>query len=277
MSFSSLAKAAPFRKGKALFKKIPRGLKRLNSNQGHFENGPPIIVNSLLLMQVAAVLPAARNYGSFIAQYPSLTLKRRNQIQIDTMVGRIVPNEVLGAHLGHSKETTEAFRQKNALHLFIWRDPRDVVISEAYYLAKMNRWHAMHQIFARLKNPQDRIRLAIEGDGTERYPPAAVRFGEYSNWLSDPTCSALRYEELIDPDLRSRPLQRIAAAYEKAGGKVANREGLVQEMIEAIDPRKSHTFNKGGKDRWRNEMSESNLQLFMDQFSNDKFLEKCTD
>lgn len=212
-------------------------------------------------MQIAQTLPGARYYGSFIAQSPSLSLRERSQDQLSSMIDAIVPGEVLGAHLHYSVETQNALSRRNALHLFIWRDPRDVIVSEAHYLAEMNRWHAMHQSFAALKDPQDRIKLAINGDGTDRYRCAKDRINAYMHWRDAPGCLSFSYEELTNQNRLLAALERIMDRFETLGGKIDDRDELQQQMIKAIDPGKSHTFNKGGTGRWRKEMSDENVAL----------------
>ena len=41
--------------------------------------------------------------------------------------------------------------KKNVVHYFVYRDPRDVVISEAHYLREMNRWHRLAPYFRKLR------------------------------------------------------------------------------------------------------------------------------
>lgn len=263
---TSLMHSAPVRKGLAVAKRVPRTFARLSASEDDYRRCPPIIVNSLpksgthLLMQIAQEMPDRRYYGSFIAQTPSLTLKMRSQSQIDSKIAAIVPGEVLGTHLYHSPATAAAFQKINALHLFIWRDPRDVLLSEAHYLAKMNKWHAMHKTFAALPDSEACVRLAITGTEDRRYPGAEERVGAYMGWLSTPSCVSLRYEELIAPATQVHECQRVLDAY------AAQSEGEVslptaEALVEAINPTRSHTFNRGGIARWRKEMSEENLAL----------------
>ncbi len=262
----SILHSAPVRKGKALLQKIPRTMARMSASPEDYRKHPPIIVNSLpksgthLLMQIAQEMPGRHYYGSFIAQTPSMSLKMRTQDEIDARIAKIAPGEVLGTHLYHSPATALAFEKINALHLFIWRDPRDVLLSEAHYLAKMNRWHAMHKTFAALPDSESQVRLAITGDGDGRYPGAEERVGAYMGWLDTPSCLSLRYEELIDPETQVAQCQRILDAY---AALATGPETLptAEALVEAINPARSHTFNRGGIARWRKEMSPENLAL----------------
>ncbi|WP_084514100.1 sulfotransferase domain-containing protein [Salipiger mucosus] len=259
-------KSAPVRKSRAIFSRIPRLIARTSASDDDYLHHPPVIVNSLpksgthLLMQLAMNLPGTRQYGSFIAQTPSLTLKLRSQQAIDRRIKSVAPGEVVGAHLHYSPETAEALRRRNALHLFIWRDPRDVLLSEAHYLAKMNRWHAMHKTFASLSDFDAQVRLAITGLDEHRYPRADKRIGPYMGWTESYGCVCLRYEDLVSPQTNIQECQRIIDAYKQLARSPRSLPSA-KELVNAIDPQGSHTFNKGGIARWKEEMSPANLDL----------------
>ena len=51
----------------------------------------------------------------------------------------------------------------NVVHYFIYRDPRDVVVSEAHYLRDMNRWHRLTPYFRKFESIDDAIMLSING------------------------------------------------------------------------------------------------------------------
>lgn len=258
--------SAPVRKGLAFAQRVPRAFARRAARDADYRRRPPIVVNSLpksgthLLMQIAQAMPDRRYFGAFIAQAPSLTLRGRSQADIDGLVSRIVPGEVLGAHLHYTPETAAALARVNAIHLFIWRDPRDVLLSEAHYLAEMNPWHAMHKTFKALPDPESRVRLAITGSGDGRYPGAEERIGAYMGWLTAPGCIGLRYEDLVSPETQERECRRVLDAYAASSGGGAGLPA-VRDLITAIDPKRSHTFNRGGIARWRKEMSGENLAL----------------
>lgn len=262
---AGLANSAPLRKGLALVRKVPRALTRIAARDADWQRQPPIIVNALpksgthLLMQIAERIPGTRQYGSFLAQTPSLTLRLRSQTEIDRRIAAIVPGEIVGAHLYHTPATQAALSRINALHLFIWRDPRDVLLSEAHYLAEMSRWHAMHRSFAALPDGEARVRLAIEGQG-DRYPGAETRIGAYMGWTTSPDTLALRYEDLSSGTHQLAACQRILDAY-AARATAEVRLPTAQALVAAIDPGRSHTFNRGGIARWKTEMSAANQAL----------------
>lgn len=242
---------SPFvRKGGALVKKIPRGFAGFSANPKMFIDFPPVIVNSLpksgthLLLQIASALPETRNYGSFIAQRPSMSVRLRSQKEINRLIGKIVPGEVVAAHLHHSAETAALLKKKNALHLFIHRNPEDVVLSEVFYLSEMAPWNALHRRFSKLTQLDDRLELAIEGDGSPEYPDAASRYSPFLAWLEDKDTISLRYEDLMSPTQRDSELRRVAEEYlNRSDFKNFTVEDLVSRMRFSIDPERSHTYS----------------------------------
>lgn len=263
----SLKHTTAFRKGSAFLKRLPRGLARFSADEAAYKSNPPVIVNSLpksgtnLLLQIVAALPGLRDFGAVVAQTPSLTLKLRSQAEMDQRIARIVPGEIIHGHIYYSPETEAALARINAVNLFIWRDPRDVLMSEAHYIANMNRWHKMHKTFAALDDVEAQVRLAVVGTGDDSvYPGAEERVGAYMGWVNAPKCVSLRYEELVDPGLQLDQCQRILDAYAAASDAPMTLP-TAQELVDAINPEKSHTFNRGGIARWKNEMSAENQAL----------------
>lgn len=227
---------------------------------------PPVFANSLpksgthLLLQVTRALPGTRYLGRFIATSPSLTQRERHPRILADKVTRVLPGETLGSHLHYSPDVAVAMASINSLHLFIYRDPRDVITSEAYYLAEMNRWHRMHKHFNALSGHKARLLLALDGLDTH-YPEANARLLPYSGWLAAPDTLAIRYESLVGPH-QSEEIDRIVSAWRACGGTAAGTNNLVARLIEAIDPGKSHTFRQGGIGKWRRGMSDAEAEVF---------------
>lgn len=237
-----------------------------------YEGAPPVIVNSLpksgthLLLQVARALPGTRYRGNFIATAPSLTLRQRTPEGLARRVRAILPSEALGAHLHHSATVATAMRAVNALHLFICRDPRDVLLSEIEYLTHMNRWHRMHRHFARLARAEHRLTLALDGYD-DRFPDAVSRYLPYAGWLEDSATVGLRYEDLVGAS-QAASLARISAAHaRRRGGALPQEDVMLARLAAAIRPEKSHTFREGGAQKWRRALSPAMAEALTDRLA----------
>lgn len=244
------------RKSLAYALQVPRTFHRLSSKPGSYRSHPPVIVNSIpksgthLLMQIARALPRATYYGSFLAQTPSISLKRRTQSEVDFHLSRIVPGEVVGAHLFYSPQTSARMEAINALHLMIVRDPADILLSETHYLAHMNRFHRMAGEFRGLSEA-DRVERALNGspERPDLYPAFAERIRPYAGWLDDPRVMLLRYEEFETVAGRERAVERILSAWEAhtEGGETGDIEAFKTVALAALAPEKSHTSSNREK------------------------------
>jgi hypothetical protein len=170
------------------------------------------------------------------------------------LIGRVVPGEVVRAHLVHHREMVRALQAKNAYVVFVYRDPRDVIVSEAHYLTDSAPWHALHRTFRRL-TPEQRIDVAIDGlaDRPELYPDVATRYAAYEGWLDDAHV-AIGFEELVGP-ARDAGIRRVVASYAAHHPGEIDVDATVRRAVDAIAPERSHTFRAGTTGGWREAFS----------------------
>lgn len=231
---------------------------------------PPVIVNSVpksgthLLLQVLSSLPNLRRWGLFLASQPSFRFREIPERRLATKIRGMANREIAGAHLHWSRLIQEACRQRGVIKFFIYRDPRDVVVSEAYYLAEMNRWHRLHGRFRAIADPQERIRLSIEGLSSAEgpvYPDIARRYERFLPWLEDPDVLAVRYEDLVG-DKRASHIERVIRFWLARQSEADSASVLTRQAIESIQPQRSHTFRRGQAGGWREAMDAETKSHF---------------
>ncbi|MCI3132740.1 hypothetical protein [Phenylobacterium aquaticum] len=254
------------RKASAYLLQVPRTLARIQSKREEFLGNPPIIVNSIpksgthLVMEVAKSFPRKVYFGSFLAQFPSITMLKRSQRAVNTHILRIVPGEVVGAHLNHTPETAAALKKINAIVIFVYRDPRDIALSEADYIAEMSTFHAMHRKFKGL-DPEQRVALAIRGTDDGRFPSIRDRLMPYAGWMDEDGVICLTYESLMGPE-REKILREICREVSARDRRALDVDKFLIKLDAAIDPGRSHTFRGGGVSKWRANMSSDNIEIF---------------
>jgi hypothetical protein len=265
------------RKGRAALDQVPRAWRRWREGPEAVRRNPPVLCNSVpksgthLLAQILESLPGVRSFGTFLASIPPVRYRERRPRTVHRRISRFVSGELVRGHLFYRPEYECALADRSTVHFLIYRDPRDVVVSEAHYLAEMAWWHRLHRAFRRLPDMESRFQLAIEGASEQEvggwFPDLAARFRPYVDWMGRPGVLAVRYEDLVGGD-RERVLGDIVDfwlesrgdAGDPGDGSVAGRADLIRAALEAIDPLRSHTFRRGGSGGWRSELSRHNVE-----------------
>jgi hypothetical protein len=244
----------------------------LRARPDDYRRFPPVLANSFpksgthLVFQIVDGLPNATNYGAFLASMTSsFQFRERSAQNVSRFIRGIVPGEIVRGHLYYDPQNAAGLANKNVVQYFVYRDPRDVVVSEAHYLREMNRWHRLHRHFASLPSMNDAIALSIAGfdppiDGLE-YPNIAERFARYAGWLKNADCLAIRFEDLVSGQ-QPGVIRRMAEFYAQHCEAAIDVDACSARMMACIAPEKSHTFRSGKKAGWSREFTAEHRRLF---------------
>jgi len=243
-----------------LLQRGPRAWRAQRADDEEYRRYPPVIVNSFpksgthLLSQVVEAIPGVTDFSTFWASTPSVTLRERSLVNTLRMIERVAPGEMIRGHLFHHPACGEAIAGRNSVHFFLYRDLRDVAVSEAKYLTYMNRYHRLHRLFRSLPDDEERISLAIRGcDTTGRgfaFPDIASRFHRFRAWLDDERIHAVRYEDLMSGD-RAVHIRAILNRYRVHCGREVEIETILKAAEQNICPERSHTFRQGTPGGWK--------------------------
>lgn len=231
----------------------------------------PVIANSFpksgthLIIQILEPLPKLRDWGYFLPSSPSFSLKERCGGTMASRISVMANNELAGAHLYYSEAAEEALAKLNAVHYFIYRDLRDVALSESYYLYCMNKWHRLHSVYKNMHDEKDRLRFAIEGDRAGLLPcdydDIGTRFRKYMLWISKPEVFAIKFEDLIGPE-QEKHIRAMVEHHWSATGQQYDLETYQQRAIENVNPERSHTFRTGKKGKWEQSFDDELRSIF---------------
>ncbi len=259
------------KKSHRYFMNIPRIIfSILNSRNNSFS---AILCNSFpksgthLLIQILEVLPGIKDWGYFLASTPSFRFREIPPSRMAKKINKIVGDELVGAHLHYSDAILNAIEKNNLIHFFIYRDPRDVVISEAHYLTDMNSWHYLSKYFKSLPDLPRRIDFSILG--TEmiqlkvEYPNIAQRFYKYKPWISCTNVCAIRFEDLIS-EKREKVISKIYRFYieRTSTSNYIEEYDFLSKVTFNINPANSHTFRSGKSGNWKTTFTERQKDLF---------------
>jgi sulfotransferase 6B1 len=272
MRSAGITKSALYRKSKTVLNRFPRAIRRAVAKPEDYLRNPPILCNSFpksgthLLLQVLHSLPGIRSYGAFLASMPTVPFRRVSHTAMSKRITKLTPGELAGAHLFCDENHADLLQNLNVVHYFIFRDPRDVVVSEAHYLARMNRWHRMHRYFAALPSFDQQLTLAIEGvngDCPYEYPDVATRFKEYAGWLQRGKVLAVRFEDFMGKS-RAETVLKIVRYHSSRASESYSVKQIVLDAMQAIKPKQSHTFREGRVGGWREVFTVQHKKAFKD-------------
>jgi hypothetical protein len=164
-----------------------------------------------------------------------------------------------------------------AATVFIFRDPRDVVVSHVFYVTEMESRHVHHAYYQSLPDFDARLKVSILGrpDTDVEFPNIAERFAPYLGWLDQPEVLTIHFEGLIqdraqtlnrimDHFLARVPLDTLRLQDERSPSlRSARTRQLILESLESsINPNKSPTFRSGKTGEWRQHFTDEHKKIF---------------
>ena len=177
---------------------------------------------------------------------------------------RFLPGDVGYGHLHALPEIVASLTNKRMASIFIYRDPRDVAVSHAFYVADINRRHVHHQLYAdQLGDFNQKLKMSITGRPELRtpFPDIGTRFKPYLGWLQQAEALSIRYEDLVQ-----RPKDVVGAIFDHVAARgfsfSGGRSEAIRVLTASIHPEKSPTFRKGMIGGWKEHFNEEHKALF---------------
>ena len=253
-----------------------RAIAALRWGAGSLQATPAVLANAMpksgshLIYQIVQGL---KRVGPFVNPgFPPVNRDEFNDKLVDQDILanliRMHPGDVAYGYIKARSPFTSLLTQSDRAMIFVYRDPRDMIVSHVFYATQMHAGHGMHSYYTQtLKNMEERIQAAIKGvdePGSE-LSPISMKYDGYLGWLDQPAVLCLRFEELILE--REQVLERILDYLVKRGFKPSLPRKQELELLQrSIRPHKSGTFRKGHPGNWRDHFTEAN-KIFFKQMS----------
>lgn len=174
------------------------------------------------------------------------------------------PGDIGYGYLNANQQYIQALNRPGMASVFVYRDPRDMIISHVFYATEMFEDHGMHRYYTEnLETMEERISAAINGvteKGSE-LKSVKARYDAYQDWLSQPKILSLRFEDLI-LDQEGAFNQLLNFLEENGFKSRIERNQAVELLAAAIAPKKSGTFRKGKPGNWREYFTQGNIDNF---------------
>lgn len=221
-----------------------------------------------ILLGFAKVAPFATRLHSFYAEYEGETGRKHAPEQALAWLDSLRPRDIASAHLFARPEAAARVilspkgTSSGFVPYFIFRDPRDVVVSHVFYVTEMEARHVHHNYYQSLPDFNTRLKVSILGrpDADLEFPDIAARFAPYLGWLDHSQVLTIHFEDLIHA--RAATLTRIMEHLLARVPVPAPREKILDALESSINPSRSPTFRSGKTGEWRKYFKEDHTRLF---------------
>ncbi len=223
-----------------------------------------------LLAQVLAAFPKIglavdRGMGPILS-FARGTGRRRSSTEILAGLNRLGPGDICFGHLVADPEIIQAWCRAGVAHFFVLRDPRDAILSHAYYIGDKAVHNVHHKYYRGLASLDERLEVSILGrsDFPGEFPDIRTRFGWYLDWLDCQEVFPVRFEALIND--REAALGGMLDFAVRHGFSLGlSRSRAVEVLSAAIDPGRSYTFRSGKTGEWEQHFTEKHKALFKEK------------
>jgi len=239
------------------------------------ENGWPILLGisfpksgthllDQILLGFNRVAPYSRRLHSFYAEYEGESGRKRAPEQALRWLDSLRPCDIASAHLFARPEVVARVCTSAFVPYFIFRDPRDVVVSHVFYVTEMEPTHVHHTHYQSLPDFDARLETSILGrpEVDVEFPDIAGRFAPYLDWLDQPSVMSIHFEDLIHD--RAGTLDRIIDHFLARVPLQANRGLLLESLESSINPSKSPTYRSGKTGEWSKYFKNEHKSIFKD-------------
>jgi len=215
-----------------------------------------------ILLGFSNVAPYAKRLHSFYAEYEGESGVKRAPEQALHWLDALRPCDVASAHLFARPEAVERVCSPRFIPCFIFRDPRDVVVSHVFYVTDMEARHVHHDYYQSLPDFDARLKVSILGrpDIDVEFPNIAERFAPYMDWLNHPEVLTIHFEDLIHD--RTATLTRIMDHFLARVPLRTPRNLILNSLETSINPTKSPTFRSGKTGEWKKHFTKEHKKTF---------------
>ncbi len=241
------------------------GRDALNRAPSIYGNAIPKAGSHLLIQ----VLLGLKNIGPFIDPgFPPINRFEGNtRLELDERIAelnRMRSGEIRYGYAGCKEPFISAITGPGRASVFIYRDPRDQLVSHVFYAKDIHTGHGMHDYYNNvLTTMEERLNVAIEGCKLPGLglPTVWERYVEHFGWFELDNVLCIKFEDLILK--RDLALGELLDYIESYGVEFSvSRPEAIEILGQAIQPKKSGTFRKGQPGNWKEYFTEENKRRF---------------
>src|SRR5687768_6027392 len=217
-----------------------------------------------ILLGFSKVAPYAIRLHSFYAEYEGESGRKHSPGQALAWLDSLHSGDIASAHLFARPNVVERVCSPKFVPYFIFRDPRDVVVSHVFYVTDMEARHVHHEYYQSLPDFNARLKVSILGRPATQveFPNIAERFAPYLGWLGHDQVLSVHFEDLIHD--RTAALNRIMDHFLVRVPLPTPRQSILNSLESSIAPQRSPTFRSGKTGEWKKYFTEEHKKIFKD-------------
>lgn len=183
--------------------------------------------------------------------------------------GRLSANQFIRTHCGFKQDIAAFLYLFGASHIFIYRDLRDVAVSQAYHILSEDHDRFKHDGRHLFSTDFNECLMQVIR-GVDGYPGVMERWELYAPWLRADWVLKVKYEDCITfgkdvcTDIINYVCNQSARIY---GCKIEWHPYFIEFIADimatsATDPDNSATFRKGVAGEWWHEFHPAHVRAF---------------
>ena len=196
--------------------------------------------------------------------YPIRTItasgRKRSDEEVCSDLRRLRPGDVGWGYLPGKEIFIREIIGDGRINYFIYRDPRDKIISHIFYAMEIYKGHAMREYYFSLSSMEERITATIKG------VPGLIQnirtsYESYLAWFEQPDVFTVSFEDLVNH--RKETLSRMITYLGRNNFVIPLEKNAAYDvLIQAMLPERSSTFRSGRSGDWSEYFSKENIKLF---------------
>ncbi|TFG49658.1 MAG: hypothetical protein E4H33_01800 [Anaerolineales bacterium] len=177
---------------------------------------------------------------------------------------RMRPGDIRYGYAGCKEPLLSEITGPGRASVFIYRDPRDQLVSHVFYAKDIHTGHGMHDYYNNvLTTMEERLNVAIEGCELPGLglPTVWKTYAEHFGWFERDDVYCVKFEDFILS--KEQVIGGLLDYIEGFGVKFGvSRAEAIEVLSQSIQPKKSGTFRKGQPGDWKNYFTEDNKRRF---------------
>ncbi len=190
--------------------------------------------------------------------------------RVEKILDKIPAGAYIKGHMAYDDAIKQALLDRHFSVILIYRDLRDVVVSQAHHILNENDERFKHpgkELYRSLGSFENILEAVI--NGIDCYPGVFDRWKLFEPWAQLPWVYKMRFADMVE-----RPNETAGLFIRYVYGRAASSRGMhltlnrsdyeeqVRVMVKVMQIKETATFRKGKTGGWKEEFTPKIIELF---------------